>query len=699
LSTGRRTLVYAIALIGLLVLLASLLVLCGEAIRLWSPGLAMTRVGMSLVRGSTAWIGLALAGVALWALGWLPANRAARQLTLAGAAARSSAERKAYLYVGQLVTLAVGLTEAGLMAADLLRHALELPTGDLTPWPSWALTGAASALVAFSFWGHLRWVTVHDGDFGREFGRAANWRRTYFYLVAAAGFALVIGGAIGYLRAMLGLAGSALQAALAASPSPIPAAAVWREPIVWSVTALVIGIPVAILIWNTAGRLAAGAPAREYGALSRVTLLHAGLLFGTAATLLGVGYLLWQGLLLVTSGGANTNLGWPNLIMALVCLPVGVVSWLAFASGARHTVALSRFAPRAIAIRRFTLYLLAAASLAAFWFGLGQLSRLILSGAADPAATGPSLPAHLGSDPSSLWGHFSLGAALVLVGAPAWWGYWWPRQVRARQAGSQGADERSSVARKAYLYGIIAAGAIALSLSLLASALQAARGSVANAAIGVLSGGVVALFWLITHLFVLRGDRRREAIAGPGPFTPAAPAAAVAAGASSPDSSSASGARSYRRDALPALAASAALFSSANAPRPVIVIDGGNGSMGSRLLAALHRASPKTSFWPLGLNPNAQAVMLAALGNDAPPALPSDALAKAIAVVGPSDMLLPGGLGGEVSAQLLADLAASPARLVLLPPRDLRLRWVAAPEWPEERWIENAVIEVTNVLQ
>jgi hypothetical protein len=47
---------------------------------------------------------------------------------------------------------------------------------------------------------------------------------------------------------------------------------------------------------------------------------------------------------------------------------------------------------------------------------------------------------------------------------------------------------------------------------------------------------------------------------------------------------------------------------------------------------------------------------------------------------------------------LLTDLAASPARLILLPPRDPRLRWVAAPDWPDERWIENAVIEVSNVL-
>ena len=686
-STGRRIILYAAALIGLLITLASLLVLSAEALRLWNSGLAIARAGMALVRGSTSWIGLGLAGLTLWAVGWFPANGMARRLTLVGAAERASTIRKAYLYIGQLVTLAVGLTEAGLMVTDLLRRALESPAGDLTSWPGWVLARAAGVLLAFLAWGHLRWVTVHDGDFGREFGRAANWRRAYFYLGALAGFALVIAGATGYLRAMLGLVSSALLAAFNAGPSPIPAAAAWREPIVSSVTELVIGIPLAILIWGTASRLAAGAPVREYGALSRVALLHGGLVFGTLASLASTAYLLQQGLLVVTGGTASAGLSWPNLITAMVCLPVGAVSWLAFASAARHTVALSHDAPGAVAVRRFTFYLLAAAGLAAFWLGLAQLLRVILSG-------GTGIPA---------LGRFSLGAALVLVGAPAWWGYWWPRQVRARQAGPQGADERNSVARKTYLYGVIAAGTIALVLSLMVFALQVAGGSSADSALaggaaGAFAGGGIALFWLITHSLVLRGDRRWEASERPKPSAPPAPAAALLAGPAPAGAAIAPGPRSFRREELAALAVSAAFTAPANTPRPVVVIDGGNGSLGAGVLSALRRALPAVPLWPVGLNPNAQAAMLAALGDAAPPAVLPDALARAAAIVGPSDLLLPGGMGGEVSTQLVADVAASPARLILLPPRDPRLRWVAAPDWPDARWIENAVIEVANVV-
>jgi hypothetical protein len=61
--------------------------------------------------------------------------------------------------------------------------------------------------------------------------------------------------------------------------------------------------------------------------------------------------------------------------------------------------------------------------------------------------------------------------------------------------------------------------------------------------------------------------------------------------------------------------------------------------------------------------------------------------------------LAPGGLDGDAPPELAAALAASPAQKFLLPPHDSRLRWVAAPDWPLELWVEYAVAEMAEYLR
>jgi hypothetical protein len=102
-------------------------------------------------------------------------------------------------------------------------------------------------------------------------------------------------------------------------------------------------------------------------------------------------------------------------------------------------------------------------------------------------------------------------------------------------------------------------------------------------------------------------------------------------------------------------------------------------------------------IWPVGLTGEAESAMLRALGEDAE-AAPPDAFDQVAAVLAPSDVLFSSALAGDEAAGLLASLEASPARLILLPPRNPRFRWAAAPNWPLERWIENAVIEAGNAL-
>ena len=299
---------------------------------------------------------------------------------------------------------------------------------------------------------------------------------------------------------------------------------------------------------------------------------------------------------------------------------------------------------------------------------------------------------------------FAQVAALALVGAPIWWGCWWSQNSLARQPGDIGRREQRSRVRRLYLYAILLLAAIAFFFGAGMSILGLVTGrGMANAATWA-PIAAVAFVCLGGHLWVLRGDERAMAdrrletkeiepatvvatggaasasVAG-GTVVNGATAAGVAAVAV------ASSPRRYERETLPPAAVR---------PRPIIlVIDGGDGAFGARLLAALAAALPQATLWPMGLNAAAQAAMAKALGGASTAALP-DAPARATLIIGPSDMVVPGGLGGEVSAQLAAAVAAGPGRKLLLPPRELSLRWVAAPDWSEERWIENAVIEAVN---
>ena len=158
--------------------------------------------------------------------------------------------------------------------------------------------------------------------------------------------------------------------------------------------------------------------------------------------------------------------------------------------------------------------------------------------------------------------------------------------------------------------------------------------------------------------------------------------------------------REYRREDLQPLAVEAGLAAASGfrPPYALAVIDGSDGSLGAQLLVALAAAFPKAVLWPVGLNEAAHQAMLNALRADESLVIPENAFEQVSAILAPSDVLVAGGLGGRMAAELADALARTPARIILLPPRDERLRWVAAPKWPVERWVENAVIEVGNVL-
>ena len=203
-SIGRRRYLYTVALLSYIVLLVSLIMSSREVIRLlladspardWLLVLPRSALGPWLLATSVAAI--------IWGIHWHLANRPARALTMSAAVERASAVRKAYLYLGQGVALALVVAQAWRAVADAIKLGLGLSVAEPAQVLAHLVALVVGAIIAFIFWGYLRWETVRDGDFGREPGQAANWRRAYLYLAALTGSMMAIAGAGESVRRLL----------------------------------------------------------------------------------------------------------------------------------------------------------------------------------------------------------------------------------------------------------------------------------------------------------------------------------------------------------------------------------------------------------------------------------------------------------------------------------------------------------------
>jgi hypothetical protein len=732
-SRSRRLYLYGVALFGLVVSLVSLIMF------LWRVGANQLAVVLGaepptgvVSTPALPWLILFAVATATWLFHIINANREARPLTMAGAAERAAPERKMYLYAGRLIVIGIFAAQLWLLVRAVALAFLDGGLDGLRASAAWPAGLGLGALAAFGYWFYLHREALADGDLGQERGAAVGWRRLYTYGAALAGAVLAFVGAAEFIRALIRVL-----------LTPLSGDTAWHSAAAGALAALVVGLPLASFAWRAANRAASFNPPAETNALSRVLLRHDGILVATLMTLLALGYLIEQ-VILRAIGRPDGIAGRPLLGMfdwtwALAYLPVAAVTWISFASGARMDATWGGEKPRTAGVRRVVRYLLTAATLVAFWYGLTEFARLILQ---------VFLGANTSTAAAAQWvQRFATSAAFLLVGAPAWWGHWWSQQIRSRGDDAQAYAERSSRVRRVYLGGIVLLGAavvvaaagFALFLAINWQA-ASATGGVRAAVAGAAAAALVALFWVLAHGLILRADigwlaawRRgapdateqwaaaaltpatagAAAGGGLGPVVLTAGAATLADPSPLPPHfnpiAGSAVARRYSRQELAPLAADAGVpiaspeeETAGEMPlRPayaIAVIDGGEGAVGAALATALREAYHDAVIWTIGVTAEAEAAMLSALGEGAEPA-PPDALDQVAAILAPSDVLFSAAIAEAGAAGLLAALDTSPARLILLPPQNPRFRWAAAPPWPLERWIENAVIEAGNALE
>ena len=427
-SPGRRVYLYGVALFGLVVSLVSLISflwrIAGQQAATLLGEVALHEYPLTGMLASPAvpWLLLFLLALATWLYHIITANQAARPLTMAGAAERAAPERKMYLYMGRLFVVAVLAGQAWLVIREVVTAVLDGGIAGLRSDAAWPAGLTVGLLAALAYYVYLRVEARHDGDLGQERGRAVLWRRAYTYLVALAAAVLAfVGGA------------ELIRAGIRVLMTPLSGDVTWHAPAAAALAALVVGLPLGWAAWGAANRAASMNPSAETNALSRVLLRYGGIFIATLITLVTLGYLVEQ-IILRAIGRPVGSAGGPLLGLfdwtwALAYLPVAALTWISFANGARTDELWGGERRRTAGIRRVVRYLLTAAALAAFWYGLTEFARLILQ---------VFLGADTAAGSAAQWvQRFATSAAFLLIGAPAWWGHWWSQQMRVRTDDTQ----------------------------------------------------------------------------------------------------------------------------------------------------------------------------------------------------------------------------------------------------------------------
>lgn len=426
---------------------------------------------------------------------------------------RFSALRKLFLYASSLVATGYLLYNA----FDLLRGVAFLALGgppsasDILP-AAW-LHQAAMVLVGFGllyYWDHI----IHlDGDYGTETGPAGSIRRLFHVIMGLAGLALILFGASQIVQALWeNLVGSqVVQTVLVVED--------WgRSQVADGLATLLLGAVLARVNWRRWEAVVANQDQEARAALRRV-YFYVAVVISALATLLPTGNALNELLLILF--GAGTNGGGDLLLRLgdpLSLAPFGLAAWIWHWRVVRNEALRYGETPEAATVRRLYYYAVAATGLGLFWFGAVDLLQALLDVTLSTAVTDGTTP---------IWAEpLANGISLLAVGIPVWFVHWRTAQSVAQGDDESGRQERASLPRKIYLYGVTLVGAL-LILYYLAQVLyrfllvvlgDPAANLVSAATADELARSLIAAAFWVVHVLAIRSDSRRgERVALPLP--------------------------------------------------------------------------------------------------------------------------------------------------------------------------------------
>lgn len=266
------------------------------------------------VAGDIGWIA---AGVAVWLLHWLAAQR----LVAVAEDEQHAVLRKVYLYAVIFQTVAVALTNLAFFLYNLVRRLIgsDPLSGSGDPLLTAAGVPLLTALIYGVFWAYHQQVLAWDAALvAAEPPRQASIRRLYSYLVALIGLTVLASGLASMLRLLFDFA-------LGGDATTNLSRRAWGDAISFFATLIAVGGPVWALHWERLQRraLAPGGEEERQAILRRIYLFLV-LFFSVIALLTSLAWLIYHLLLNLGSALSNREIG--DLSWALgVSITAGVL--------------------------------------------------------------------------------------------------------------------------------------------------------------------------------------------------------------------------------------------------------------------------------------------------------------------------------------------------------------------------------------